>query len=107
MERGCSSVVERLLCMQKVLGSKPSISTFHLFFFCLQIFYHLNFYVHPHNNISEDAEDEGADRLGNMSPPYNDGAGEKVQNGGLSRLAFSLTLEKAKLTMLTEVKKVL
>lgn len=57
-------------------------------------------------NISEDAEDEGADRLGNMSPPYNDGASEKVQNGGLSWLAFSLTLEKAKLTMLTEVKKV-
>ena len=25
---GCSSAVERLLCMQKVLGSKPSISNF-------------------------------------------------------------------------------
>ena len=87
----------------------PGFETQHLhfpsfFFFCLQI---LNFYMHLHNNISEDAEDEGADRLGNMSPPYNDGAGEKVQNGGLSRLAFSLTLEKAKLTMLTEVKEVL
>lgn len=27
-ERGYSSVVERLLCMQKVLGSMPSISSF-------------------------------------------------------------------------------
>ena len=29
--RGCSSAVERLLCMQKVLGSKPSISNFFFF----------------------------------------------------------------------------
>ena len=28
-KRGCSSVVERLLCMQEVLGSKPCISTFY------------------------------------------------------------------------------
>ena len=36
-EWGCSSVVERLLCMQKVLGSKPSISNQLLFIFFIFI----------------------------------------------------------------------
>ena len=38
-EWGCSSVVERLLCMQKVLGSKPSISNQHFFFILLKIYW--------------------------------------------------------------------
>ena len=64
-------------------------------------------YTHTHTHThTEDTEDEAGDRLGGMSPPCNDGAGERVQNGGLSRLAFSLTMERAKLTMLTEVKEV-
>ena len=62
---------------------------------------HIRLHMH-----ADDTEDEGADRLGNLSPPCNDGAGERVENGGLSRFAFSLTLERAKLTMLTEVKEV-
>ncbi len=35
---GCSSVVERLLCMQKVLGSKPSLSTSFFSFLLLFVF---------------------------------------------------------------------
>ena len=105
VERGCSSVVEHLLCMQKVLGSKPSISTSNFFFF---LSFPVQFpYKHTITHVyTEDTEDEGANRLGNMSPPCNDGAGERVENGGLSRFAFSLTLERAKLTLLTEVKEV-
>ena len=51
----------------------------------------------------EESEDDIAPGMERCSPPANDGNGGEVQNGGLSRLAFSLTVEKARLTVLTEV----
>ena len=41
-----------------------------------------------------------------LSPPFNEEHGV-VQNGGLSQLAFSLSIERAKLTILTEVNEAL
>ena len=49
--RGCSSAVERLLCMQKALGSKPSISTsFFLFVFMSHYLHKFLFMPHFSSN---------------------------------------------------------
>ena len=71
-------------------------------YFFFSIHSHLYFLYFP----SEESEDDIAPGMERFSPPSNDGNGGEVQNGGLSQLAFSLTVEKARLTILTEVNEV-